>query len=62
VAVALDLELSEALIAEGKARELIRALNDLRKSLDFNRVRFGTGQHQVDLNEDQVKVALVLSA
>ncbi len=34
-AVALDLELSGELIAEGKARELIRALNDLRKSLDF---------------------------
>ncbi|MGH8951739.1 MAG: class I tRNA ligase family protein, partial [Acidimicrobiia bacterium] len=34
-AVALDLELSEELIAEGKARELIRALNDLRKSLGF---------------------------
>jgi isoleucyl-tRNA synthetase len=34
-AVALDLELSDELIAEGKARELIRAINDLRKSLDF---------------------------
>lgn len=34
-AVALDLELSGELIAEGKARELIRALNDLRKSLGF---------------------------
>jgi isoleucyl-tRNA synthetase len=34
-AVALDLELSPELIAEGKARELIRAVNDLRKSLDF---------------------------
>jgi isoleucyl-tRNA synthetase len=95
VAVALDLELSEALIAEGKARELIWALNDLRKSLDFNitdrvavdlevsestrseleahlpwiaeealadRVSFGTGQHEVDLNGDKAKVTLVLSA
>jgi isoleucyl-tRNA synthetase len=34
-AVALDLELSAELIAEGKARELIRAINDLRKSLQF---------------------------
>lgn len=94
VAVALDLELSTDLIAEGKARELIRALNDLRKSLDFNitdrvavdlevseqtrselephlpwiaeevlaeRLSFGAGEHEVDLNGDTAKVALVLS-
>ncbi len=34
-AVALDLELDEALEREGTARELIRALNDLRKRLDL---------------------------
>ncbi|MFN2606481.1 MAG: isoleucine--tRNA ligase [Acidimicrobiales bacterium] len=34
-AVALDLELDEALHLEGTARELIRGLNDLRKRLDL---------------------------
>jgi len=34
-AVALDLELDEALQREGTARELIRGLNDLRKQLDL---------------------------
>jgi len=34
-AVALDLELDEALEREGTARELIRGLNDLRKRLDL---------------------------
>src|SRR5207248_8100201 len=32
-AVALDLELDDDLRAEGAARELVRALNDLRKAL-----------------------------
>jgi isoleucyl-tRNA synthetase len=32
-AVALDLELTDALRAEGTARELVRALNDLRKEI-----------------------------
>lgn len=90
-AVALDLELSGELIAEGMARELIRALNDLRKSLGFaitdrvivdlevpqstrdqlqphlewiaeevlaTRVRFGPGEHEVDLNGEKIKVSL----
>ncbi|MDQ6798004.1 MAG: isoleucine--tRNA ligase [Actinomycetota bacterium] len=35
-AVALDLELDEALEREGTARELIRGLNDLRKRLDLD--------------------------
>ena len=35
-AVALDLELTDALKAEGTARELVRALNDLRKDLAFD--------------------------
>jgi isoleucyl-tRNA synthetase len=35
-AVALDLTLDEALIEEGIARELIRAINDLRKASDFD--------------------------
>jgi isoleucyl-tRNA synthetase len=34
-AVALDLELSDELRREGSARELVRALNDLRKELGF---------------------------
>jgi len=34
-AVALDLELDDALRAEGTARELVRALNDLRKEAGF---------------------------
>jgi isoleucyl-tRNA synthetase len=34
-AVALDLELDEGLRAEGQARELVRALNDLRKERGF---------------------------
>ena len=34
-AVALDLELDDALRVEGLARELVRALNDLRKELGF---------------------------
>ncbi len=34
-AVALDLELDEALRLEGRARELVRALNDLRKAQGF---------------------------
>jgi isoleucyl-tRNA synthetase len=34
-AVALDLELDDDLRAEGLARELVRALNDLRKDLGF---------------------------
>jgi isoleucyl-tRNA synthetase len=34
-AVALDLELDEQLRAEGTARELVRALNELRKELGF---------------------------
>jgi isoleucyl-tRNA synthetase len=34
-AVALDLELDDALRVEGSARELVRALNDLRKELGF---------------------------
>jgi len=34
-AVALDLDLDEGLRAEGDARELVRALNDLRKELDL---------------------------
>ena len=34
-AVALDLEIDEGLRREGQARELVRALNDLRKELDF---------------------------
>ncbi|HEY5154951.1 MAG TPA: class I tRNA ligase family protein, partial [Acidimicrobiales bacterium] len=34
-AVALDLEIDDALRREGRARELVRALNDLRKELDF---------------------------
>ena len=34
-AVALDLELDDALRVEGTARELVRALNDLRKDLGF---------------------------
>ncbi len=34
-AVALDLELTDALRAEGTARELVRALNDARKSAGF---------------------------
>lgn len=34
-AVALDLELDDALRREGTARELVRALNDLRKQLDL---------------------------
>jgi isoleucyl-tRNA synthetase len=34
-AVALDLDLDDALRSEGMARELVRALNDLRKSAGF---------------------------
>jgi isoleucyl-tRNA synthetase len=34
-AVALDLELDDALRLEGRARELARAINDLRKQLGF---------------------------
>jgi isoleucyl-tRNA synthetase len=34
-AVALDLELTDDLRVEGTARELVRAINDLRKELDF---------------------------
>ena len=34
-AVALDLDIDEELRREGQARELVRALNDLRKELDF---------------------------
>jgi isoleucyl-tRNA synthetase len=34
-AVALDLELDDELRAEGLARELVRALNDLRKERGF---------------------------
>jgi isoleucyl-tRNA synthetase len=34
-AVALDLEIDDALRAEGFARELVRALNDLRKERGF---------------------------
>src|SRR5947209_8404590 len=34
-AVALDLEVDDELAAEGAARELVRALNDLRKRLDL---------------------------
>ena len=34
-AVALDLELDDALLAEGRARELVRALNDARKAGGF---------------------------
>ncbi len=34
-AVALDLELDDALRLEGTARELVRSLNDLRRELDF---------------------------
>jgi isoleucyl-tRNA synthetase len=34
-AVALDLEIDDALRQEGQARELVRALNDHRKELDF---------------------------
>jgi isoleucyl-tRNA synthetase len=35
-AVALDLELDEALAAEGLARELVRSLNDLRKAVGLD--------------------------
>jgi isoleucyl-tRNA synthetase len=35
-AVALDLELTDALRAEGTARELVRAINDLRKDQGFD--------------------------
>ncbi len=34
-AVALDLELDDALLTEGAARELVRAINDLRRGLGF---------------------------
>ena len=34
-AVALDLEIDDALRREGQARELVRALNDRRKELGF---------------------------
>ena len=34
-AVALDLELDDALRSEGRARELVRAINDLRKECGF---------------------------
>jgi len=34
-AVALDLEIDDGLRREGQAREMVRALNDLRKELDF---------------------------
>jgi isoleucyl-tRNA synthetase len=33
--IALDLDLDDALLAEGAARELVRALNDRRKALDL---------------------------
>src|SRR5207237_1908105 len=35
-AVALDLDLDESLRVEGLARELVRAVNDLRKELGLN--------------------------
>jgi len=35
-AVALDLELDEALVQEGLARELVRSLNDLRKAVGLD--------------------------
>ena len=46
-AVALDLELDDDLRAEGMARELVRALNDLRK------------EHGLDLSD---RITLVLDA
>jgi isoleucyl-tRNA synthetase len=34
--VALDTELDEALLQEGLARDLVRIVNDMRKSADFS--------------------------
>ena len=45
-AVALDLEIDDDLRREGQARELVRALNDLRKELGLRHRRPGRRHHR----------------
>jgi isoleucyl-tRNA synthetase len=68
--VALDLELDDALRREGQARELVRALNDLRKEVGLaiaDRVELGLATDDglwaaVEEHQDYIKAEVLALA